>query len=186
MKNQNDNYNDLIEENLNGQFQNFALGFEVAFGVEIPLTLKVEQLQPHIYARYEPGLILFNLAHQRHEMEAQTFAHETAHWLCAGLADDFLIPEGKGHTFEFGVLCALLTYRLGIKRKNLFRSYDFHEDRDYQWLRLNPFEFDQLIASTPAHSLDELCSEAIRIAHEMRHGAFLAKYELDIATGSAS
>ena len=185
MKNQND-HNNQIEESLTGQFQSFALGFEIAFGSEIPLNLKVAELPPHVYARYEPGLILFNLAHQRHEIEAQTFAHETAHWLCAGLADDFLIPEGRGHTFEFGVLCALLTYRLGIKRKNLFRSYDFHEDRDYQWLTVNPHHFDQLIASTPAHSLDELCSEAIRVAHEIRHQAFLTKYELDVAAGGAS
>jgi hypothetical protein len=184
----NNNYKELIHKNIQGQFDSFSAQFEKVFGRAIPLALEVEDLgNPEHYAHFNParGAVVFNLAHQMKTEEALTIAHEVAHWLCAALDEDWEIAQGHLHTFDFGVLCALLTCRMGVRTKNFFKSYDFHEDDLYPYLSVNPFQFDQLITSTPVRSLEELTAATHRIANNMRHRAWLVKNDLHIAWGSA-
>lgn len=160
----NNNYKELIHKNIQGQFDSFSAQFEKVFGRAIPLALEVEDLgNPEHYAHFNlaRGAVVFNLAHQVKTEEAVTIAHEVAHWLCA-----------------------LLTCRMGVRTKNFFKSYDFHEDDLYPFLSVNPSQFDQLITSTPVRSLEELTAATHRIANAMRRRAWLVKYELDVASGS--
>lgn len=185
----NNNYKELIHKNIQGQFDSFSAQFEKVFGRAIPLALAVEDLgNPEHYAHFNPtrGAVVFNLAHQVKTEEAISIAHEVAHWLCAALEEDWEIAQGHLHTFDFGVLCALLTCRMGVRTKNFFRDVRENGYDLYPFLSVNPFQFDQLITSTPVRSLEELTAATHRIANNMRHRAWLVKYGLDVATRSVA
>ena len=164
-------YKQLITKNLQGQFDSFNAMFELAFGEAVPLTLEVADFgsMDSTAAYYATERkVVFNLADNLGECRGPTIAHEVSHWLCRKWSEDFRVVDGEAHSFDFGVLCALLSCRMGVRKNNFFRAYDFHEDYLYPWLMVNPHSFDQLIKNTPVRSLDDLAAQTFQISSAMR------------------
>lgn len=131
---------------------------------DIKLSFVMEEEKRAIaWANSQKHEITFNLPRYFKPKVLRVATHEVAHIIC-----DKYIKYSLGHSLEFAIITYCLDYKLDICKQNFLMSYDIHEDIAYNFLRINPCEFDAIIRCISWNSIRELAEKAKLVAEKIR------------------
>lgn len=122
-----------------------------------------EEKRAIAWANSSKNEITFNLPRYFRPKILRVATHEIAHIIC-----DKYVKPSLGHSLEFAIITYCLDYKLDICKSNFLISYDIHEDIAYNFLRINPCEFDAIIRCISWNSIRELAEKAKLVAEKIR------------------